>query len=227
MAQVTVELRKLLTTNFKLFDFDYQFDDPTFKEQLEQYVLDFYYDYEIGQDTPDMFKRKFVARWKRTIPYYNRLYNTTLLQYNPLINSKMSEALEQLSNTSNTTDSTHTNKSDSTTTSNANSHSFSDGTTKASDYPQQPIAGGDYLSGESNNLSDTTSEDSSTTTSGNTGSSTDKVIGAGTSNSEYTKTIEGMTGTTYQELIMKERETLLRIQDQIIEEMKPCFILVH
>lgn len=211
MAQTTVELRKLLTTNFKLFDFDYQFDDPIFKTQLEQMVIDFYYDYEIGQETPDMFKRKFKARWQRLIPYYNKLYNTTLLKYDPLINSRMSEALEQLS--------TSSNSGNSTTNTSGNSHSFTDGNTKASDYPQQPLAGGDYASGESNSISDTTSEDSGTTTNTNTGS--------GTTNSEYSKTIEGLTGTTYQELILKERETLLRIQDMIIEEMKPCFILVH
>jgi hypothetical protein len=36
MAMVTVELGRLLDkTNFKLFDFDYSFDDTNFKAQLE------------------------------------------------------------------------------------------------------------------------------------------------------------------------------------------------
>ena len=103
MAQATVELRTLLErTNFKLFDFDYAFDDKTFKAQLEQQIIDYYYDYEIGQETPDMFKRKFKARWNRIISYYNKMYNTTLLTYNPLTNEKLTEVLDQLAASSNT-----------------------------------------------------------------------------------------------------------------------------
>jgi hypothetical protein len=46
-------------------------------------------------------------------------------------------------------------------------------------------------------------------------------------NTDYTKTIEGITGITYPELIEKHRDSLLRINDRIIEEMKACFILVY
>jgi hypothetical protein len=103
MAEVTVELGRLLDkTNFKLFDFTYQFDDTNFKAQLEQQIIDYYYDYEIGFETPDMFKRKFKARWNRIIKYYNELYNTTLLTYNPLSNYKLEEVLDQLATTNNT-----------------------------------------------------------------------------------------------------------------------------
>jgi hypothetical protein len=212
MAQVTVELGRLLNkTNFKLFDFEYQFDDADYKKVIEDDLIQFFYDYEIGQETPDMFKRKFIARWKRIIPYYNKLYNTTLLSYNPLINSSMSEALEQLSTAGNTTDST----SDST----GNVHTFSDSDTKTSDYPQQAIAGGDYLNGASNTISDATSD--------STGKVTGKVTATTTANSEYTKTIEGLSGTSYQELIQKQREILIQINVMLINEMKPCFILVY
>jgi hypothetical protein len=74
----------------------------TFKAQIEQQLLDYYYDHEIGQETPDMFKRKFKANWNRIIPYYNKLYNTTLLAYNPLSNYKVEEVLDQLAATNNT-----------------------------------------------------------------------------------------------------------------------------
>jgi hypothetical protein len=211
MAQATIELGRLLDkTNFKLFDFPYVFDDANFKAQIEQQVIDFYYDYEIGQETPDMFKRKFKARWLRMISYYNKLYNTTLLDYNPLTNYSMSEALEQLS--------TSTSEADNTASSAGNSHSSTDSDAQTSDYPQQPIAGGDYLSGANKINSDSTTDDSS--------SSTSKSTASNTSNSEYTKTLEGITGGSYPELIEKHRAALLRINDMIIEELKPCFILV-
>lgn len=211
MAEVTVELGKLLDkTNFKLFDFPYAFDDVTYKTQLEQNIIDFFYDYEIGFETPDMFKRKFKARWNRIIPYYNKLYNTTLLDYNPLTNQKLTEALDQLATSNNT----QTNNLTNTT------NGGSDNTTnnKTSDYPQQPIAGGDYASGESNETFHSTIN--------NTATNTGTVKNDETENTNYTKTIEGITGITYPDLIQKHREALLRINDRIIEEMKKCFILV-
>ena len=332
MAENTVQLGFLIDrTDFELFDFEYQVDDPQFKADLEQSIIDYYYDYEIGQETPDMFKRKFKARYLRAVSYYNKLYNTTLLEYNPLINSKMSEALEQLATTSNTQDSTvnttgtgttevtgsdshdstitadntrtdnttsatvastddsTTSTTNSTRTDNTTSATDStrtDNTTqtndtneKTSDYPQQAIAGGDFLNGERDATSTTqntgtvntdtttsntgtvdndstttssgsadsdstttntgtvtnsgttttaaTGSNNSTTTSGDTQDSTSQVIASGTNDMTYSKTIEGLTGTTYQELIQKERANILRINNMVIAELKPCFMLIH
>jgi hypothetical protein len=220
MAQVTVELGRLLDrTNFKLFDFVYPFDDQNFKSQLEQSIIDFYYDYEIGFETPDMFKRKFKARFLRNIDYYNKLYNTTLLSYNPLSNQKLTEVLDQLATSSSRTDNT----ANTTVNSTDNTHTFSDIDNKISDYPQQPLAGGDYLAGQNNETNDTTVDSTGNTTNATTGN----VVASSTDNTDYTKTIEGVTGITYPELIQKHREALLQINNMVIEYMKPCFILVY
>lgn len=236
MAQTTIELRRLLTLpGFTLFDFPYQLDDANFKKDLEKFVIDFFYDMEIAFETPDMFKRKFQARWLRIIPYYNHLYNTTLLQYNPLINSKMTEALEQLATSSSTQDSTTATTGSATNTTDAsgtnNSTTTSDSNTKGSDYPQQPIAGGNYLANEAiTDSTQTTTGDNTntaTTTTDDEGTATASTEASSTNNSNYTKTIEGMTGTTYQQLIAAERENILRIQDLVIAEMKPCFMMVY
>ena len=296
MAQVTVELRKLLQlNNFELFDFQYQFDDNNFKAQLEQAVIDYYYNYEIGVETPDEFKRRFEAKWLSIIDYYNQLYNTPLPSYNPLINYKLTEALEQLATTNNTqnsvtdttsngtttqegtdvleqttsTDNTRTDnltsQNDTTRTDNLKavvaSSSEGSGNEKTSDYPQQPIAGGDFLEGEKNSTTSTsgtnttdntgtqkntgttlntgtqtnagTGTNNSTTTSDNTSVSEDSanttgtLTSNGTNNTNYEKTIEGLTGTSYQELIAKERQNIIRIIPQVINELKPLFILVY
>lgn len=222
MAQVTVELRKLLQlNNFELFDFPYQFDDQKFKAQLEQSVIDYYYNYEIGTETPDEFKRRFQAKWLSFIDYYNLLYNTTLLSYNPLINYKMTEALEQLATSNNTqnsvTDTTsngttnqegtdvlkQTTSTDNTRTDNLTStndttrtdnlkavvsnSSEGSGNEKTSDYPQQAIAGGDFLEGEKTSTTST----SGTNTTDNTGTQTN----SGTTLNTGTQTNEG-TGST-------------------------------
>lgn len=213
MAQVTVELGKLLKLNsFELFDFEYQFDDVKFKQQIEQAVIDYYYSYEIGVETPDEFKRRFQSKWLSFIDYYNQLYNTTLLTYNPLINYKLAEALDQLATSNTLQDSTtntsssgqtdtvgtdtteQTNSSDSTrtdnltaqsdstrtdnTTSNTVDSSNGSGNEKTSDYPQQAIAGGDFLEGERTNT--TSSDGESTTTNTGTVTNADTTVNTGT-----------------------------------------------
>lgn len=203
VTQITLELGKLLKTNFELFDFEYQFDDQQFKEEIEQAVIDYYYFYEIGQATPEVFKHKFRARWLRMISYYNELYNTTLLDYDPLSNYKMSETLEELAKNSQQTDSK------------ADAQATTEGEGNTSDYPQQPIANGDYLAGATNSKNETNTTD-------NTNTNT-----TAESNRDYTKTIEGITGITYPELIQQQRSSIIRIKDMMIEELKPCFLLVY
>ena len=284
MAQVTVELRKLLQlSNFELFDFEYEFDDPKFRAQIEQAVIDYYYNYEIGSETPDEFKRRFEAKWLSIIDYYNQLYNTTLLDYNPLINYKLVEALEQLATSNTVQDSTTDSTSNGTTTQegtdvlkqttstdstrtdnltvNTTTSSEGSGNEKTSDYPQQPIAGGDFLEGEKTsttstsgtNTTDNTGTQENTGTTTNTGTQTNAGTGTndstttsdntsvsedsanttgtltsnGTNNTSYEKTLEGITGTSYQELIAKERQNLIRLIPQVINELKPLFILVY
>lgn len=204
MAQVTVELGDLLNnTYFRLFDFNYTFSDLKFKKELEQAVIDHYYFYEIGQETPDAFKHRFRTRWLRIIGGYNDLYNTTLLKYDILSNYSVSEAIEQLNTSNNTQDTT------------GNSSSYSDSNSQGSDYPQQPIAGGDYLSDANKTTVDSEIND------------TTKSVGSTTAEMEYQKKIEGLTGSTYPDLIKKHRDNIINIKDMIIQEMKPCFILVH
>ena len=239
MAAVTVELRKLLETDFELFDFDYQFDDLTFKKELEEHVIQYFWDYEIGQETPDMFKRKFRARWLRCIGYYNTLYNTTLLQYNPLTNYSLNEAMEQLSETNSQSQSNSTGTSSSvhntvTNGEDTGSESGSGQTNeKASDYPQHSITAGNYLSGEkvgtysdsktNSHYSETNVDDSGSISNENNQELESKEEAKTT----YQKTIEGITGVTYQDLIKKQRDLIIRIPDMVCEELKPCFVLVY
>lgn len=295
MAQVTMELRDLLTTNFELFDFDYTFDDLRFKKEIEEAIVLYYEDYEIGFETPDQFKRKFIGRMKRIMPYYNNLHNTTLLAYDPLINSKMTESLDQLAisnnnqiaNTNTTADgttdiiggTTNNQTTDSTglTTNDLKTSNISlttndlvndttenattDTNTTNSDYPQQLIDERNYLEAEQNGLTKTdrtaNSNDSGTvdttengtntgtvnttenstldgatttttdTTSNDTSNSDSSVSNDGETNTSYEKTIEGLTGITYQDLIFKERNNLLRIIDMILAELKTLFLLVY
>lgn len=95
MAIVTVELRHLLSTDFKLFDFDYTISDSVWKTELERAILDYYWFEEIGQETPDRFKHVFKTKFVAMMPYYDHLYQLNQQALlDGLINSKITESLE-------------------------------------------------------------------------------------------------------------------------------------
>lgn len=228
MAQVTIELRHLLELeNFELFDFEYEFDDRKVAKELEQAVIDEFYFYEIGQETPDQFKHVFKRRWLSVIGYVNELHNTTLLKYNPLSNYKMSEFMEQLrkTNGSQTITTEGTAKADSTRTDEQITNT--DLSEQTSDYPQQNISNGDFLDGAREQETSTTNRGTATTEEIATNRDESNQVRSDLENMEYEKTIEGITGITYQDLIRKERENIIRLRGIVIEELKPCFILVH
>ena len=194
MATVTMELRELIESGFKLFDFEYTFDDEDFKKEIEQHVIDHYYYYEIAFP-PLKFKHKFRTRWLSMIGYYNDLHRTTKYHYNPLINRRFYEERSK--------------KFDENTK--ANTRTNEDTQEEVSDYPQASFGSGDYKSGASQAERKGTQDSQADTT------QTEK----------QENWYEGMEGTTYQDLIRKERENLLRLKTAIVEELKPLFILVY
>ena len=67
-----------------VFDFDYPLYDPDHKAELESKIIYHYYMREISAETPGLWKL-FLARTMREImPYFNELYHSADLEYNPL-----------------------------------------------------------------------------------------------------------------------------------------------
>lgn len=67
-----------------LFDFDYPIFDVTYKSVLETKIIRHFYMYEIGQETLGYFKLCLETKLNEIMPYYNQLYESQLLKYNPL-----------------------------------------------------------------------------------------------------------------------------------------------
>lgn len=198
VAKVTMELRELIERGFKLFDFEYRFDDEEFKKELEQHVIDHYYYYEIAF-SPTKFKHKFKTKWLSMIGYYNDLHNTTKYHYNPLINRRYYEERTKEVKEENTA---HT-----TTDERAKSEE------ESSNYPQASFGEGDYRDSASKANSERDQEQNATAESNQ--------------KEKQENWYEAMEGTTYQDLIRKERENLMRLKTTIAEELKPLFILVY
>lgn len=67
----------------KLFDFDFPLYDPTYKRALETKIVNHYYFREIGAETTAQFKFMLSRTLNEIMPYYNELYKSADLQFNP------------------------------------------------------------------------------------------------------------------------------------------------
>ena len=68
----------------QIFDFEYPIFDEAYKPVLEHKILDHYYTREIGLETYGLWKQKLRAKMREIMPYYNKLYESELIEFNPL-----------------------------------------------------------------------------------------------------------------------------------------------
>lgn len=67
-----------------IFDFSYPIFDAEYKPVLETKILKHYYTREIGEETVGLWKLRLNARLNEIMPFYNKLYESELLAFNPL-----------------------------------------------------------------------------------------------------------------------------------------------
>lgn len=67
----------------KLFDFSYPIFDESYRSHLESLICLHYYRREIGFETVGLFKMYLERTMKEIMPFYNQLYKSQLLEFNP------------------------------------------------------------------------------------------------------------------------------------------------
>ena len=120
----------------KIFDFDFPIFDESYRVPLENKILKHYYTREIGFETVGLWKHFLNTRMNEIMPYYNKLYTSELISFNPMYDvdlttdynkvhngnsDKSSEFIEHGSFMQEDTSSQH-NNSKSTTNSNENTN---------------------------------------------------------------------------------------------------------
>lgn len=70
----------------KIFDFNYPIFDTNYKQTLETKILMHYYTREISEETYGLWKLRLMTKLNEIMPYYNKLYESELIKYNPLWN---------------------------------------------------------------------------------------------------------------------------------------------
>lgn len=232
---ITNAAPKIFGTNWPIFDENYRL-------VLEKIILRHYYTREISEETVGLWKLRLVDRLNLIMPYYNQLYESEKLKFDPLhdvdyTDSGNTKGNTKSSGTGNTTqnDTQNTTNSDKTTT----DRSLDDSQWHLySDTPQGGVIGianadgsiGDntYLTNaqhdtqvlkeditvDRNGKTDTTRKNTTDTT----------TTGTVDTLEDYTEHIAGKRGSTSYSRMLKEfRETFLNINMRIVDDLNDLF----
>lgn len=68
----------------KVFNFNYPIFDEEYRSVIETKILKHFYTREIGFETVGLWRLKLNTKLNEIMPYYNQLYESELLEFNPL-----------------------------------------------------------------------------------------------------------------------------------------------
>lgn len=249
MSEFTLSLRQLINSYFppeqyakgfydseamikegskKLFDFSYPFynDNVDDREAFQVYFVRHYYMYEIGQETPGLFKLRLQSLLYAAMPEIKRIYETERLVFDPL-NDYSEIRTYTKEDTGEQTNHVESVRQDSGST------ESKDGSTERrrvfqNDTPQgqlSDIDDGRYLSQYTNSPSESssTSETSSSADSNVTNTGEDTIHNIQT----HTETVKGKHGSlTYMEMIKQYRELAVNINGLLCNRLRDCFMYI-
>lgn len=214
----------------KIFDFDFPIFDESYRGVLERKILKHFYTREICEETVGLWKLRLDTRLNEIMPYYNKLYKSELLDFNPLYTDNLTRTRTTKLNSKRETD----NNGKVDTTNNSNSQGSGSGTTNNngsdlySDTPQGSLNGvesGTYLT-NARKTSDTSTSSSNTS---NNSSASGKVVSGESgsddfnSTEDYLESVSGYAGVNASDLLKKYRETFINIDMMVINNLEDLF----
>lgn len=213
----------------KVFNFDFPIFDENYRQVLCRKILKHYYTREIAHETVGRWKLALNVKLNEIMPYYNQLYKSELLEFNPFYDVDLTRSREGSGTSNRTSNNTETNSGTSKNVSSGSGTSNTNTLNRFSDTPQNSMD----TQGIADSVPLTTvtkvNEDNTTTnTSTDTLTRDDSKTGNGTENinstDKYIETVKGKQGTeNYSSLLKKFRETFLNIDMMIIEDCSDCF----
>ena len=82
----------------KVFDFDFPIFDENYRNVLEDKILKHYYTREIGAETIGLWKLWLSTRLNEVMPYYNQLYASEVIKFNPMYDVDLTTTHQQTDN---------------------------------------------------------------------------------------------------------------------------------
>lgn len=231
-----------------IFDFPYPIFDETYRAVLETKILKHYYTREIGEETYGLWKLRLDTKMNEIMPYYNQLYKSTLLEFNPLYDVDINrthnatrKGTEILNGNVDTNGQViaSTNANNTTTSDNTTDQTSTNGNTdKYSATPQggldglmqdkyltnaRMITGNDTLNSKAHtsteNMIDSTTDTSTNMTTATKNNTTIN------NTEDYLESVKGKQGTqSYASMILEFRETFLNIDMMVINDLSDLFM---
>lgn len=85
------DIEEIVTTAAPHIFNDYPIFDEEYRPILEKKILMHYYTREICEETVGLWKLRLASRMNEIMPYFNKLYESELLRYNPLMDVDYTE----------------------------------------------------------------------------------------------------------------------------------------
>lgn len=208
-SQGGMNVDQVLETSWnRIFDSSWIIFDEKYRKVLCKKILKHYYTREIGAEVVGLWVMWLNRRMSEIMPYYNQLYESEKLKFDPLTDTDITTTSNRKIDTENTENS------------NSNSSTTSDSVSRNlyADTPQGALQGVEsetYLTNarkisDNSNVNDSSSFNSS---------------GNGNSNDDYFENVKGKRGgENYSDMLRKYRETFLNIDMMVIEELDNLFL---
>lgn len=236
----------------KIFSFGYPIFDENYRATLETKILKHYYTREICEETYGLWKLRLDQKMNEIMPYYNQLYKSALLEFNPFydvdITTEHSTTQNLQGSFENTTQETgeiktkEQNKGKETTTDtiNKNEPITRQERDLYSDTPQSgldKVEDGEYLTNARFKEFVDTGERTSTlefddrvkeiTTGFNDRITKNEGGNENTTTEEYLESVKGKRGgQSYAKLLDEYRKTFLNIDLMVVNELNDLFMLL-
>lgn len=211
----------------KVFNFDFPIYDESYRNVLCTKILKHYYTREIGAETVGLWKLWLDTRLNEIMPYYNQLYKSAMIEFNPMYDIDLTT--NHVKSFNGSTDQTGKSSENNTGTNSTNSVNNNNNTTRNlfSDTPQGALDNVENETYLTNATKISDSGDSTTNTNYNYNNdrninTTDKTIAKNTE--EYLQNISGKASSeSYSKRLQEFRNTFINIDKMIIDELSDLF----
>ena len=202
MAKYTITIKSLLDNNFDFGLQNYPIFNETYRNILNNNILNHYYENEIGFETANLFKFYLNQKLNEIMPYYNILYTAQ----EEIIKNKLFDNVD-LKETSNRINKTNTN---STSTSSSNNKNL------FQDTPQGKI-----------DMTIFEAQTYATNLTLNNGKINDESNSSGNNNEDFIRNIKGSNGGKYKiEILNDIKNNLMNIDLMIINDLNELFMQI-
>ena len=210
MAQYTLTLKQLMENNVPLFNFNYPIFNEEYRPILEDKIIRHFYFREIGFETIGRFLFELESKLNEIMPFYNKMYESTLLEFDPLLNYQVKETYEKM-NVGNTQGNANSNTTG----------SLNEKTNQLfSDTPQGRV--------DFNTSSHVTTMSQDVNTSSTSNDSSISQSQSNNNREEFVRTMEGNIGVqTFSQLINDYRKTFINVDLMVMDELNELFMRVY